>query len=116
MVDFLEKTLSWLLQDIPVTARLLVTSPAAGFAAIATIALSIGPASALFGVVDTVLLRPLPYRDAHQLVTMWGTDKAPGDSLFQRSVTDRLRNSALVPSSFPERWRRMSKSFSRIAS
>src|SRR5215217_7835286 len=41
---------------------------------IATIALSIGAATSIYSVVDGVLFRSLPYRDAGRLVAIWQTD------------------------------------------
>jgi predicted permease len=58
-------------QDFKHALRMLSKSPAATAAMILAIALGIGANSAIFSVLDAVVLKPLPYPDAERLVSLW---------------------------------------------
>jgi hypothetical protein len=66
------------LQDLRYAVRTLIKNP--GFAAltIACLALGIGVNSTIFSVVDTVSIRPLPFRDPEHLVALRTTHQANG--------------------------------------
>jgi putative ABC transport system permease protein len=61
-------------QDARIGLRLLARDKTYTAAAVVTLALGIGANSAVFSVVDAVLLRPLPYRDASTLVRVWSAN------------------------------------------
>ncbi len=61
-------------QDVSYALRGLARSPAFAAAALLTIALGTGATSAIFTVVNAVLLRPLPYRDPDRLALVWSSE------------------------------------------
>ncbi len=89
-----------LLQDLRYGFRMLLKSPGFTVVAVLALALGIGANSALFSVVNAVLLRPLPYEKPDQLVVMW--EKAPemDTSVAYPNFTD---------------WRDGNKSFEQMA-
>jgi hypothetical protein len=64
------------LREIRRALRTLAKAPSFALIAVGTLGLAIGASAAIFTLVDTVLLDPLPYRDADRLVVLQGS--APG--------------------------------------
>jgi predicted permease len=92
-----------LLQDIRYGWRMLTRNPAFTAIAVLTLAIGIGASTAIFSVVDTVLLRPLPYREPEKLVLV--SETLPGMS------TDEIGVSAGEYQDYRDR----NRSFSQVA-
>lgn len=67
-----------MLDDLRYSIRSLSQSPLMMMGAILTLALGIGANSAVFAVVEAVLLRPLPYAEPDRLVRLWETNADRG--------------------------------------
>jgi predicted permease len=89
------------LQDLSYGIRMLIKSPAFALIAILTLALGIGANTAIFSVVNGVLLNPLPFPHPEQLV-----------SVFTKMST--FEDASISYPNF-EDWRRMNRTFSAIA-
>lgn len=94
--------MSTLIHDLRFGARMLRRNPGFTLIAVVTLALGIGANSAIYSVVDAVLLRPLPYQDPDRLVALW----AKSD---QRGLTQR-------PLSYPNfvDWREQNQVFEHL--
>ena len=79
-----------LLQDVRFGLRMLVKSPAFALAAILALALGIGANTAIFSVVNAVLLRPLQYRDAERIVMVWESNPTRNWAQFAVSPANYL--------------------------
>jgi putative ABC transport system permease protein len=64
-----------LIQDVRIGIRSLRRTPGFAATAVLTLALGIGLATAIFTVADAFLIRPLPVRDQHRVVVLWGAKR-----------------------------------------
>lgn len=90
-------------QDIRFGLRLMAKKPGFTLVAVVALALGIGANTAIFSVVNAVLLSPLPYQHSERLVWMWGTNPVAGIKKETASLPD-----------FND-WRTQSQSFEEMA-
>lgn len=90
-------------QDLRYGFRMMLKSPGFTMVAVITLALGIGANTAIFSVVDAVLLRPLPFHEPERLVRLW-------ESNPRRNIDQQL----VAPPHLVE-WREQSRSFENIA-
>jgi putative ABC transport system permease protein len=90
-------------QDVRYAARSLRKSPGFTLVAAITLALGVGANTAIFSVVNTVMLRPLPFSNSGQLVRIWESNVERGWPTFATSHPNFLD------------WRAQAKSFQTMA-
>ena len=90
-------------QDLRYGARMLLKKPGFTLIAMITLALGIGANTAIFSVVNAVLLRPLPYEEAERLVVLYETNPQLGRDDIDVSYPN-----------FAD-WRAQSQSFEHLA-
>jgi putative ABC transport system permease protein len=79
-----------LLQDLRYAIRSLRRTPGFTLAAVLTLALGIGANTAIFSIVDGVLLRPAPIDDVDRVMMVWETDRKSGTTREPSSLPDFL--------------------------
>jgi MacB-like protein/FtsX-like permease family protein len=92
-----------LIEDLAYAVRRLLKDPAFTLVALATLALGIGANSAIFTVVDAVILRPLPFASPDRLV-----------KLFVDNPRAKLTDASASPLDI-EDWQRRSRAFAGLA-
>jgi len=92
-----------LLREVRFSARALIKQPGFSAVVVLTLALGIGANTAIFSVVNTVLLEPLPYAEPDRLVRVWSSFPADGVEHGTTSPLDL------------DDWRRQSGAFAAIA-
>src|SRR5215470_3896017 len=101
-----QRKVSWLedfVHDLRFAARTLRRNPGFTLVALLTLALGIGANTAIFSVIDAVLLRPLPYGDPSQLVVVWEWNTLHGN-----------RHNTVSPPNFLD-WQKENHVFSEMA-
>src|SRR6266513_2549548 len=91
------------LQNIRISIRTLARSPSFAFISILVIAIGIGANVALFTVVRSVLMKPLPFKDPEQLLR-----------LYEHSADDKFPYNEVAGAIFTE-WKKQSHGFSDLA-
>jgi putative ABC transport system permease protein len=93
---------TWL-QDVRFGLRLLLRSPGFTLMAVAALAIGIGANTAIFSVINTLILQPPPYRDPARLAVLW-----------EYRVAGESQNNIVSPGNFIH-WREMNTSFEDLS-
>src|SRR6202049_3395632 len=85
------------MNDLRYALRQLRKTPAFTVTALATIAICLGANLAIFAVIDSVLLRPLPFPQPDQLVTIYNTYPKAGVENDGSSITNYYERRGNIP-------------------
>src|SRR5436305_10068177 len=77
-----------MITDLKYALRMLVKTPGFAIIAILTLGLGIGANSAIFSVIDSVLLRPLPFPKPNELVAVWSQVTRENSEKETESIPD----------------------------
>lgn len=86
-----------LARNLRYAARLLRKTPAFTVTAVLTLALCLGANLTIFAVIDAILVRPLPFPEAHRLVTIFNTYPKAGVERDGASITNYYERRAAIP-------------------
>ena len=90
-------------QDVKFSLRQLLVRPSFTIVSVTVLALGIGASVAIFSVLDTLVIRALPYADADRIVTVWDHDLEAG-----------IERDDVAPGNFYS-WRDQARSFEHLA-
>ena len=83
-------------RDLSYGVRIAARNRSFTAAAVLTLALGIGAATAIFSIADAIVFRPLPYADVDRLVKIWGSSAAePVDNMSLADFNDLTERSAI---------------------
>jgi putative ABC transport system permease protein len=92
-----------LLQDVRYAARLMAQRPGFTATVVLTLGLGIGANTAVFTVINAVLLRPLPFGEPERLMAMWENDRVNGKPRY-----------FVAPANFKD-WQEQTRAFEQVA-
>jgi putative ABC transport system permease protein len=84
------RTWKTMFEDLRYSLRVLARSPSFTLIAVVGLALGIGANSAIFTAMNAVLVRPLPYKEAEQLVILWQLNRHKGDHEVKITAPDYI--------------------------
>src|ERR1700685_882166 len=89
-----------LLQDLTFALRTFRKNPGFTFAAVFALGLRMGGSSAMFSVIDSVFLRPLPFPHAERVASIW-----------ENNLTRNIQQTTVAPANYYD-WRKQNQAFS----